>query len=105
MKKVTRIYKYPIQLLDQQVLTLPKDAEFLSAGFQDGNLMVWARVLVSDLGLSESETEGRSVAIFGTGHSIPPNLADAPHIGTIFDEDMVWHIFDAGVVEDTDALE
>jgi hypothetical protein len=83
------IHKYPLEIADDQFLSLPTGAEILSVQFQTGVLCLWAMVNPS-LPISQ-----RHIKIHGTGHFTDPDL-DYRHIGTVLDPRtaLVWHIFE-----------
>lgn len=81
------IYKYPLKLVDQQVLILPMGSSMLSFHNQNEVPTIWVRV-------DTDVTQFRKwrIAICGTGHPAP----DEAHffIGTAqFANGLVWHCF------------
>lgn len=60
-----KIFKYPLQIKDQQVVELPVGAEILSIQNQNGTVCLWA--LVNPVIILKSE---RLIEIFGTGNPI-----------------------------------
>lgn len=59
-----RIFKYPLQATDRQLVNLPKGAELLTVQMQHGQPCLWA--LVDE----RQPTEDRAIMIYGTGHPI-----------------------------------
>lgn len=82
-----RIWKYPIEIVDEQTIILPKGAEILHVNMQGEQLCLWAKVnhLIS-------LTEERNIAVIGTGN--PMLTRDYFYLGTVFDRVFVWHIFE-----------
>lgn len=86
-----RIYKYPLEITDEQHVAMPRGARLLSVQLQrDGVCCLWA--LVSDD--SDDVDSSRLIYIVGTGN--PTDIADEPFIGTVQMGQSVWHIFDGG---------
>ena len=75
------VHKYNIGGLKTK---MPVGAQVLSAGMQNGVLVGWAKV-DTDMPLEEV-----SFSVYGTGHLMPP---DGVFITTIFDGELVWHVF------------
>jgi len=97
-----RIYKYQLEVTDQQIIKMPKGAELLSAQFQGKDLCVWA--LVNLRGSPDYEMREYEFRIFGTGHEIDVEIEDPGEdfnderfkfLATVqqFGGDLVWHIF------------
>lgn len=80
------IYKYHLEILDLQVLSLPDDARILHVADQRGQLCVWCDVS-DDAPLVECEFR-----IVGTGHPFPDG-DNWWHVGTVSMDRLVWHIF------------
>lgn len=81
-----KIFKYPLELTDAQVLQLPAGAKPLHVDDQQGQLCLWAAVDPS------RETKPYAVAIVGTGHDLPDVLA-IKHLGSVQQGSFVWHVF------------
>lgn len=56
------IWKFPLEIVEEQVVHLPTGAKFLSVQVQGGTPCLWAMVDTTAV------KEGRIVQIFGTGH-------------------------------------
>lgn len=56
------IYKYPLSIADEQIVSIPRHSQILSVQMQDGVPCLWA--LVDPI----YEKEPRTVYIRGTGH-------------------------------------
>ncbi len=87
------IFKYS---LTDGVVYMPKDAEILKVGMQDGIPCLWAMVD------PHGEREMRYFTALGTGMLIPD---DWRYVGTLFDRQYVWHVFETKerVTEDEQA--
>lgn len=80
------IYKFRLEITDQQTLLVPGGYKFLSAGMQDLHLCVW---VVVDPSVKEEAVE---VLIVGTGHPMPNVMCE--FVGTVQDHrGLVWHVF------------
>jgi hypothetical protein len=84
------IYKYTLEIVDNQSIEVPTGAEFLTVQIQHGKLCVWAIVDPS------RRTEFEHFFIVGTGHPIP-SLETLQHLGTVqlAGGSLVWHVFRA----------
>lgn len=87
------IYKYPIKIVDKQVIEMPIGANILSIQMQNGIATIWAIVSTK-----ECFTPVK-IRIFATGEEIPSGSV-LRYIGTIQDEIYVWHVF----IDDTVCL-
>ena len=78
------IYKYPLQIIGMQTITLPEDYGILTVGMQEGNLYLWAQ------GNPSTASVLVDFYIYGTGTYIhtPGN-----YVGTVFQGPLVWHIY------------
>ena len=80
------IYKYPIEIMDSQIVTMPIGSHALSVQMQDNQLCIWVLLETSLVSWN------RQVRIFGTGN--PINLKDRwEFLGTVQDDYYVWHVF------------
>ena len=84
------IYKYQLEIDDEQTLTLPAKAAILTVQVLDNVPHLYAVV-----DLDTEETEERHILTFGTGHLIEDNLK-AHYIGTykVHDDKGVFHVFE-----------
>jgi hypothetical protein len=88
------IWKFNIQVTDEQDVKMPRGAELLSVGEQDRltptTLQLWALVD------PDAEPRPRRIVIEGTGH--PTEMNKDQFIGTVlsFGGQLVWHVFDGG---------
>ena len=83
------IYKYPLLVLDTQVVELPVVHDILTVQVQNEEVCLWAMV-----DTSETSKEKVVIRMFGTGHPVP----DSPgieYISTIqlSGGSLVFHIF------------
>lgn len=80
------IYKYPLYIVDEQTIPLPKDAVPLSVQIQNGEPCLWAMVD------SKAASWPRRVRIFGTGN--PVDIEGSwKFVGTVQERIFVWHVF------------
>jgi len=89
------IWKYTLEILDQQIIAMPRGAKILSVQIQHGKPALWAMVQPEKLNAE------RRIQIFGTGHPIPAVVADNKRfdfVGTIqvASGSLVFHVFDLG---------
>lgn len=86
---MTTIWKYSLDLTDEQQLKIPKGSQILAVQVQRGDLVLWAIVD------TEAPMEERGIVIVGTGHPFP-NVGIARHIGTVqmMDGALIWHVFE-----------
>lgn len=86
------IWKFPIEITDDIILSMPKDAEIISLQVQDGKPVMWAMVD------PEEEKVERHFEMFGTGHPIETGFGiNRKFIGTIQVVVGVWlafHVFE-----------
>lgn len=83
------IYKYPIQITDDQEISMPQGAQVIHAGLDpQGVPCVWALVD------TRNEPEPLSILIHGTGNP----MADTPHkhVSSFTQGQFVWHVFLGG---------
>lgn len=80
------IWKYTIPIIkDVTVHHIPVPGEILSCQMQNGVPTIW--VLVSTTALAEE----RRFRVYGTGHRMLPH---SEYVGTVQDQEFVWHIFE-----------
>lgn len=82
------IWKFPLELTDVNRVTMPAQSHILHVGMQGETLCLWALVA------PEASKVTRVIAIRGTGH--PCNIEHTRHVGSVFDRQFVWHVFDCG---------
>ena len=89
------VYKYKLPLDDYVKVIMPKDAEIISVGEQEQELVIWA--VVDSTAIEHRNKEFR---IAGTGHPLSRNLSNRPDekllfIGTVqHSNGLVWHVFE-----------
>lgn len=84
------LYKYPISVSGKvEPLSLPRGAEVLHFGMQDGIPRIWALVN------PENEKEQRNFLVLMTGQPMPTDI-EAFYLGTAMtaDHDFVFHAFE-----------
>jgi len=83
------IYKYPLQVTDDQDLFLPKGAVILSVIVQQNVLVLYAGV-----DNSEKIEERRKIKIFGTGNPVYYEQGKLRFIASVQQGVFVWHVFE-----------
>lgn len=83
------IYKYPIEVTDEQTLTLPVKAQILTVQMQGETPCIWAMI-----DTEESRTKRIVIRVYGTGHPIAGS-EDLTYLGTfqIHGGQLVFHAF------------
>ena len=82
---MTRIFKYKLEMVTKQTISMPVDAVVLCAQMQCSELYIWAIV-------DENEScIDWEFLIFGTGDEF--NFNNMRYIGTVQQGIYVWHIF------------
>lgn len=91
----TRIYKYKIDVLDRQIIKMPRVERFLSVGEQDDDLYIWAQVDSRP----DAKLHDLILEIIGTGRpilelGIDDEFRQRVYIGTVQTrQGWVWHVF------------
>ena len=82
------IYKYPLKVLDEQEVMMPKGARILAVQTQREAPCLWAEV---ELG---AELQLRIIEVFGTGH--PIDERPRKYLGTfqLLNGDFLGHVFE-----------
>lgn len=85
---MTTIYKYPLEIVDRQIVRMPTGAAIRAVMVQDGVTCLWAEVD------PKAALEDRTFHIVGTGHAVPavPYLR---HVDSVIDGRFVWHVYEA----------
>ncbi len=88
---MTTIWKYPLQVTDQQEVRLPRHAQILTCQMQEGIPTLWALV-------DPEEDKVRAVFyMVGTGNLIPEGgVSGVSYINSVQQGMFVWHIFRQG---------
>lgn len=79
------IWKFPLKIVDSQVIVLPILNRILTVQMQDGVLCMWAIVHAEGINI---EVE---IQIFGTGQPIGGDVG--AYVGTVQESGYVWHVF------------
>lgn len=86
-----KIYKYPLNIDDEQTVELPVGAEILTVQLQHGRPHIWAAV-----DEDQPNLEARKLLTIGTGNPMPEV---GKYLGTYQTasggEAFVWHLFEA----------
>ncbi len=84
------IYKYPIEIIREQGVSMPEDAVILSVGLDPaGRLCLWARVN------THKAPRQRIIEIYGTG-TVVASVLEGRFIGTVLQQEFIWHVFEVG---------
>lgn len=86
-----RIFKYDLEIVDEQHLILPHEYEILTVQPQGEKLCLWAMVN------SESSYKNITIRIHGTGHPIASEAFETlKYISTVqmYDGSLVLHCFE-----------
>ena len=86
---MTTIWKYPLELTDQNAVSMPLGSHLLCVAMQHGVPTLWALLN------PEAVRAHRIIRIVGTGHPMP-DWPGAAYIGAVQVGDFVWHVFDGG---------
>lgn len=86
---MSEVWKFTLEITDEQEVVMPEGAELLHVADQYGKLALWARVIPTG-----QRDVARSFLIRGTGHPIWTQ----PYVGTVVTAggSLVWHVFDGG---------
>jgi len=90
----TRIWKWPLEMLNEQTLNLPIGALWLDVQLQGGEPHIWC------LCDANAPLEPRRLAIHGTGNPMPDDPGE--YLATFQTGAFVWHLFE---VFDTPTIE
>jgi len=82
-----KIFKYPLEVTDTQLINLPVGAKCISVQVQNSQICLWCHVDTSQ-NIREAE-----INFYGTGHNTPDWLKMGKHLGTVQLNGYVWHIF------------
>ena len=90
-----RIYKYPLEITDRQIILIGTlDPEPLSVAEQDGQLMLWVKLVepINDEIYNKGFIHAIEIDIVGTGNEC--SIGGKEFIGTVvMSNGLVWHVF------------
>ena len=89
MSEARVIYKYQLDIEDEQMVQMPVGAQILSVGSQGDRLTLWASINV----LATLIISPRKIMIRGTGNTFVHDPPDQ-FIGTVIMDPFVWHVFE-----------
>ena len=96
------IYKYPLEVKDYQVVTMPKNAQILTVQAQREKPCIWALVDTDnepeERYFRMAGPEKRYFRMAGTGHPIRLKDKLLRYIGTfqLMGGDLIFHVFEIG---------
>jgi len=82
------IWKFPIKVVEQQIVEMPQEAKILTVQVQYGQPCIWALVN------PDCNVEERTIYTVGTGHPAS-HVAGCQYVGTyqLHEGQLVFHIF------------
>lgn len=87
------IYKYPIQVITENLVIMPEGAEILTVQTQKGIPCIWALV-----DKKQENKETKIIEVFGTGHDIHDLMhgQTRKYIGTfqLHQGELIFHVFE-----------
>lgn len=81
------IYKFQLEIIDEQIIEVPNNTKFLSAQYQNGVLCLWGIVA------TEMPKQKTVITIIGTGNQFDYDENKHDYIATVQQPPFVWHIF------------
>ena len=91
-----KIWKFPLCKSPANIIGIymPQESKILTVNIQYDYFTIWAEVETSLL------TVTRKFIIYATGEPFLSEdyVKDAKYIGTIFQDSLVWHVYDLGEV-------
>lgn len=86
---MTKVYKFPLEISDEQKVSMPEGAKVLTVQVQKGKPCLWAECN------TDEEPVLRTFLIRGTGHPIDDEI-EKEYIGTIqmCEGSIVFHVFE-----------
>lgn len=83
------VYKYPLEIEDEQVVLLPTGARILTVQQQNNNIFLWALV-----NPTSPNVQAFTIRIHGTGHAISDS-DELEYINTVqlYGGKLVFHVF------------
>ncbi len=83
-----KIYKYPLEMVDTQIVAMPEGAQIISVQMQGDTLCLWAIVDIEP----ELPVTNRQIEIIGTGNLFMQT--NRLYIATAQCGPLVWHVFE-----------
>lgn len=83
-----RIWKWELEITDQQTVHMPAGAKLLDVQMQNGECCLWA--LCEQTGLEEP----RRIGIYGTGNPMPDAPGEYVTTFQMHNGALVFHVFD-----------
>lgn len=87
------IYKYPIQVITENLVIMPKGADILTVQVQKGIPFIWALV-----DKEQENQETKIIEVFGTGHDIHELMhrQTRKYIDTfqLHQGELIFHVFE-----------
>lgn len=83
------IWKYKLEVLDEQTIEMPVNARILTVDNQYGDICLWAEVNTDP----DLVMEKRTIYIHGTGHQY---MSHRRYIGSVqmYNGNLVFHVFE-----------
>ena len=82
------VWKFPLEIADEQNLMMPECAEILTAQMQGGTLCLWALVN------PDAPKQRRIIEILGTGNPAPDTERKYISTAQIAGGLLIWHVFE-----------
>jgi hypothetical protein len=82
------ILKQEIGVVARQLITLPVHAKILSFQKQRNKLVIWYMAEQNEV------LERRIFQVIGTGNEFYTKMENLQYIGTVQDDNFVWHLFE-----------
>jgi len=82
-----KIFKYALQIEDEQTVELPLCSTILFTGANNGELCIWVQVLNPN-----AAKKPHKLFIHGTGREIN-GMLQKKYLGSVVMEPFVWHVF------------
>ena len=84
------IFRYPLEVTDEQTIQVPYNSRILSVDHKAGQLNLWAEI--PEEGLKLKDGQEWKILIRGTGQPFKRKSSDK-FIGTVVTGHMVWHVY------------
>jgi hypothetical protein len=84
-----KIFKYPLECENEQIVDLPAGAKILCVGNQNRSVYMW---VIADV--HETNIQHRKIIVVGIGNNLPYADYERVYLGTITVEVYVFHIFE-----------